>query len=244
MIRAVALAFIVSFLLSALPMRAEVLPSGTKLIVRLDREVDPTSKKQQQFSASVAFPVFANDHQVVPAGSRVEGEVRGSKKAIVLSPRHLILPDGRKVDFNASVGEIEHRKLIAQQKEGTIERKGGSTGETVKQAGEIGLTGAGIGAMTTGSLKGMGIGAAAGVAAVIIGRKIAGRNHSSTIIPAGTQLTLDLNKPASVPDNLGDMAPQEMKIPDRRDQRPILRRHDEPQGASAPAPASNLTSSL
>lgn len=243
MIRPVALAFITGFLASALPVRAEVLPSGTQLIVRLDREVDPGSKKQQQFSASVAFPVFANDHQVVPAGSRVEGEVRGSKKAIVLSPRQLILPDGRKVDFNASVGEIEHRKLVALEKEGTIEKKGGSTGETVKQAGEIGLAGAGIGAMSTGTATGMGIGAAAGVAAVIIGRKIAGRHHT-TIIPAGTQLTLNLNKPASVPDNLGDMPSHEMKIPDRRDQRPILRRYDDAQSAPASAPASNLTSTL
>src|SRR3954462_7997137 len=99
----VILALFTALLLPVVAVRAETIPSGTQLVVRLDREVDPTNKKQQQFSGSIAFPVFANDHQVVPIGTRVEGEVRGSKKAIVLSPRRLILPDGRQVDFNASV---------------------------------------------------------------------------------------------------------------------------------------------
>ena len=227
-----AYALLLATFAAAIPggLQAETIPSGTKLIVRLDRYIERSDKYDQQFRASLAFPAFANGHEILPAGSRVEGEVRGSKKAIVLSPRRLVLPDGRKIDFNASVEQIENSRLKAQDKEGTIEQKG-SAGEAVKQAGEIGIMGAEVGAMSTGSAQGMGIGAAVGVAAVIIGRKIAGRRHSTTI-PAGTQLTLNLNKSIEVPDSIAEAKPVEMHVSDRADRRPTLRR----QEASAPDP--------
>jgi hypothetical protein len=229
--------------LGVFPAFAETLPSGTKLIVRLENDVDSSandtskdSKKAQRdkkphFVASLSNAVFYNEHEVIPAGSRIEGDVRGSKSTIFLTPKTLVLPDGRKMEFNATVGKIGGSKLKADEKEGAIEKKG-SAGEAAQQAGQVGSTGAVIGAVSSGSWEGMGIGAAAGVGAVLIGRKIAGRNNS-TVIPAGTQLTLDLIKPLEVPNDAADAKAPETS-PDRGDRRPTLRRED-PQSAPAPA---------
>jgi len=210
-----------------LPAWGETLPTGTEITIRLEQDIQPAdknSKNSAKFSAPLAFPVFANSREVVPAGSKVEGEIRGSKKAIFLSPRHLILPDGRQIDFNATVSAVNQKRLKADEKEGTIEGKS-DTGAAAQQAGEVGAMGGLIGALSTGSLEGMGIGAAVGVGAVLIGRKIAGRGNTA-VIPAGTQLTLDLNQPLEVPDDAADAKPPEDQSRDRDDSRPTLRRQD------------------
>ena len=79
--------------------------------------------------------------------------------------------------------------------------------------------------MTTGTAKGAAIGAIAGVGAVLIGRKIAGRNRT-TVIPAGTQLTLQLTRPLEFSDNMVGVKSPAFEDPfnNRDDRRPILRR--------------------
>ena len=87
------------------------LPDGAApyvLTVRLETEIDPGSKNTEQFSAVLSYPVFVEGREVLPAGSRVEGEVRGSKKRIVLSPQHITVPCGQRMDFNAAT-EAEFR---------------------------------------------------------------------------------------------------------------------------------------
>lgn len=207
--------------------RSETLPVGTELVIRLNHAVEPRNKDQRDFSASLDLPVFAQGHEVLPVGSRIEGEVRGSSKEIFLSPRRLILPDDRKFEFSATVGAISDKQLKADGDEGTIKTSGNS-GKTVQQAGQIGVTGAEIGVMTTGTAAGAGIGAAVGVAAVLIGRKIAGMHHT-TVIPAGTQLTLKLDQDMEVPDDAiaaskSTESAAEKQNGDWMDSRPILRR--------------------
>ncbi len=200
----------------ALPSLAEKLPSGT------ESRVEPGAKHPDSFEGVLAFPVYVNGREVLPMGSRVEGAVRGSKKRILLSPRTLVLPDGRKVDFNAAVRQIDRKQLKAEQGEGAIEQKG-SKADAAREATYGGLMGAQVGVLTAGSAKGMGVGAAAGVAAVLIGRKIASRGHGA-VIPAGTQLTLSLTRPLEIPDNLAEAKPPEVRPTDPDDRRPILRR--------------------
>lgn len=225
---------ILAFFPGALALWGETLPKGTQIVVRMDKDVERDENKKQTFTASLAYPIFIHGREAVPAGTRIEGDVRGSKKTIFLSPRRLVLINGQKIDFNASVAEISNKKLKAQQKEGTIEKKGGDAGAATQQAGEMGTEGAIIGAMSTGTLAGAGIGAAIGVGAVLIGRQIAGRG-GSTVIPAGTQMTLNLNIPLDVPDEVEDAQAPEPKFTDREDRRPILRRED-PQPSSEPSP--------
>jgi len=205
-----------------LPAFGERLPSGTELTLRLENEVAPDSSRNQHFSALISFSVFAEGREVLPAGSRVEGDVRGNKKKVVLSPRYLILPDGQRVPFNAGIKDIDRKKLKADEKEGTIGQKG-SGADAARQAAEVGMTGAAIGAMSTGTAKGTGIGAAAGAAAVLIGRKVAGRGRS-TVIPAGTQLTVSLSRPLELPDNVASARAPEPRAADPDDRRPVLRR--------------------
>lgn len=215
--------FLVAFLaVGTVSAWASKLPSGTELTIRLDNEVVPGDKHPQKFSASLFSPVFVEGRAVLPAGSRIEGDVRGSKKSVVLSPRYLYLPSGDRLDFNAAVRAIDGKHLKAGEKEGTI-KKQGSKADAARQAAEIGMTGAGVGAMSTGSAKGMGIGAAAGVGAVLIGRKIAGR-HSAAVIPAGTQLTLNLTRPMEVPDSAATDTEKRSTDTDPDDRRPVLRR--------------------
>ena len=223
---------IFAFLFGALPVWSETLPNGTKLVVRLDKPVQPDGKTKQGFSASLVVPVFVDGREVVPVGTRIEGDVRGSAKMVVLSPRSLILPNGQKIDFYASVDEISSSRLEAQTKEGTIEKKG-DKGAAAQQAGQMGATGAVIGAVSTQSVTGMGVGAAVGVGAVLIGRKIAGMKDT-TFIPAGTQITLSLNRPVGIPDNATEAKAPEPQLTNREDRRPILRREDPP-----PAPPEN-----
>ena len=210
--------------LGATPASAATLQPGTEIVVRLENQVVPGEKSLERFSALVVYPVFADGQEVLPAGSQVEGQVRGGKKRIQLSPRTLILPNGRRLDFNAAVEAIDRKRLRAEAKEGTIGRSG-SKADAARQAAEIGMTGAGIGAMTTRSAKGAGIGALAGVAAVLIGRKIAG-SRTPTTIPTGTQLTLSLASPLEIPEGLSEAPVSERRPRDPDDRRPILRRYD------------------
>jgi hypothetical protein len=219
-------AIVFAFAISALAGWAETLPSGTRIVIRLDQEIRPTGKPGQHFSAPLAFAVFSDGQEMLPLGSRIEGEVRGSKKSVFLSPHTLLLPNGHKLDFNAEVSGIDHKTLKADENEGTIESKR-SIGPTVKQAGEVGIMGAEIGAMTTGSMTGMGIGAAAGIGAVIIAHEIAG-HHGATVVPAGTEVTLSLVRSIDVPNDVSGGKPADDSFSDVHDRRPILRRIDDP----------------
>ena len=212
------------FASGALPAWAVTLQPGTEIVVRLENQVVPSRKSLERFSALVVYPVFADGQEVLPAGCEVEGRVRGSKKRIQLSPQTLTLPNGRRLDFNAAVEEIDRKQLRAALEEGTIERSG-SKADTTREAAEIGMTGAGIGAMTTRSAKGAGIGAAVGVAAVLIGRKIAS-SRAPTVIPAGTQLTMSLARPLEILEGLTEAPVSERRPRDPDDRRPILRRYD------------------
>ena len=219
-----AAAILVVLFLVSLPAFAGKLPSGTEMTVRLEREILPGSKHPENFSALLSYPVFVDGREVLPAGCRVEGEVRGSKNHIQLSPRYIYLPGGQRLDFNAAVRDIDRKKLRAEEKEGTIGPSGGRGGG-VGQAAQVALTGAAIGSMAGGSAKAAGIGAAVGVAAVLIGSKVASRS-STSVIPAGTQLTLSLARPLELPDDLSAAAATfESRPAEPEDRRPVLRRN-------------------
>ena len=227
-------------LFAASPVCSETLPSGTELTIRLDRDVRPSNKNSkdsksiEKFSGTLSFPVFSNGREVVPAGSKVEGEIRGDKKNIFLSPRQLILPDGRKLEFTATVSAVDATRLKADKNEGVIEG-GSNTGEAVQQAGQMGTEGAIIGALSTGTWTGMAVGAGIGVGAVVVGRKVAGMGKG-TVIPAGTQLDLNLNQPLEIPESAIEATSPEESSPNREDRRPILRRQDSSDPASNDAP--------
>lgn len=216
-----AVSLVAASLVAVTPSRAAKLPAGTQLTVRLNSEVVPGDKGHQQFQAELSNSLFVDGHEVLPIGTRIEGDVRGSKKSVVLSPRFLYLPNGARFDFNAAVTAIEGDRLKASEKEGSIEKKGDG-GDSARQAAEVGMAGAGVGAMSTGTAKGMGIGAGIGAGAVLLGHKIAGHHGSSAVLPAGTQLTLSLSRPMDLPDAVDQGNAKRSADPD--DRPPVIRR--------------------
>lgn len=213
---------------AGLPARAEKLPAGTQIVVRLETDINPAKNKSADFRGSLASPVFVGGKEVLPVDTRVEGQVRGDAKRVVLSPRYLYLRDGTRVDFNAVVKETDRKQVEAEQKEGTIESKSGSGADTAREAAQVGMAGAGVGAMTTRSAKGMGIGAAVGAGAVLIGHEAAKR-RKTTYIPAGTRLTLSLARDVDIPDGATLVQAREERGNDPDSRRPILHREDPPQ---------------
>ncbi len=181
---------------------AGTIPAGTDLVVRLEYSVETAKKGKypETFEAWLSAPVVLNGREMLPLGTVVKGEVRGNKKQVMLIPKQLNLPDGRRLPFNASVRALDRVDLELEEKEGTISasgRKADATRETAKGA----ETGAAVGLATTGRAKDMAIGAAVGAGAVLVGRRITKPYHGP-LIPFGTQLTLTLNRPLEVPDRV------------------------------------------
>src|SRR5262245_52105091 len=97
------LLLLLSLIGTDVPLRAKTIPEGTEVVIRLDKEVEPRSKDQKESTGSIDLPVFSNGREVVPSGARIRGDVRGSDKEIFLMPKTLVLPDGRQIDFSATV---------------------------------------------------------------------------------------------------------------------------------------------
>lgn len=180
---------------------AATIPAGAGIVVRLEHNVETAKKGKypETFEAWLSAPVVVNGQAMLPLGTVVKGEVRGDKKHVLLIPKQLILPDGRRLPFNATVRALDRVGLELEEKEGTISqsgRKADATREIAKGA----EAGAAAGHASTGRAKDLGIGAAVGAGAVLAGRRINNRNNGP-FIPFGTQLTLTLNRPLEVPDN-------------------------------------------
>jgi len=180
---------------------AGTIPAGTDLVVRLEYSVETAKKGKypETFEAWLAKPVIVDGREMLPTGTVVKGEVRGDKKHVLLIPKQLNLPDGRRLPFNASVRALDRVDLELEETEGTIAKRSNKP-DTIRETAKGAETGAAEAYGTTGRAIDMAIGAGVGAGAVLVGKKITGRNNGP-IIPTGTQLTLTLNRPLEVPDN-------------------------------------------
>ena len=178
---------------------AGTIPAGTDLVVRLEHSVDAVKKGKypETFEAWLAKPVIVDGKKMLPEGTIVKGEVRGDKKHVLLIPKQLNLPDGRRLPFNATVSALDRASLQLEEREGTISREGAKA-DAARETAQGAAAGASEVYATTGRAKDTAIGAAVGASAVIVGRKITNTNRPP-FIPTGTQLTLTLNRPLEVP---------------------------------------------
>ena len=127
------------------------------------------------------FPVMIDGKVVIPAGSYVSGEITESKRPrrvkgrgeLMMKLTTLILPNAYMVNLNAIPGNAGTGGGETTDNEGKIvgaSNKGSDIGTIAKTAG----AGAGIGGLATQSAKGVGIGAgvgaAVGLAAVLLTR--------------------------------------------------------------------------
>src|SRR5579863_6112104 len=176
-------------------------PAGTALMVRLDTTLATFSNKAgDPFRASVTQPVMVNGQTVIPAGATVEGRVTkvteprriSGKPTIGILPEAVILPTGERYFLDATLTDTNIRgtdvnsegqfKGSTHDRRDTIEEGGGTAG---------GMLIGGLAGGPVGVLVGGAIGAGA-----TTGHWLA--KHRSATLPAGTQLTLELNRPITM----------------------------------------------
>jgi len=175
------------------------LPAGTALKVKLENTLTTFSNKRgDTFSARVTEPVLVAGKTVIPIGTTVQGRVTkvdeprriAGKPTIGLQPQSMVLPDGERYALDATLVDTSMRDGTDVNNEGQFK----GAGHDRRDLAEVGLgTGGG---MLTGGLIGGGpgvvIGGAIGAGAGIV--HWLGK-HRSTMLPAGTELIMELNRP-------------------------------------------------
>jgi outer membrane murein-binding lipoprotein Lpp len=164
--------------------RDATLPQGTEVQVQLDDALSSArARVEDRVTASVARPVVADGHVVIPAGTRVEGVVERVQPAsrparggqIDLAFDRLVLDDGRSVPLQSRVVSIGQQRAVDKRSAGIGAILGGVLGEVVGG--------------TKGAIVGVIVGGAGGIAAS------GGRNVE---LPAGATLTLRLERPLAM----------------------------------------------
>jgi hypothetical protein len=159
-----------------------VVPSGTHIPLVLHNAISTRSARPGDpvYFESV-FPVMIDGKVVIPAGSYISGEITESKRPgrvkgrgeLMMKLTTLILPNAYMVNLNAVPGNAGTGGNETTTNEGKIvadSSKGSDIGTIAKTT----AAGAGIGGLATQSAKGVGIGAgvgaAVGLAAVLLTR--------------------------------------------------------------------------
>ena len=183
------------------PQATGSVPAGTALIVRLDTTLATFSNKVgDPFRAIIKQPVVINGQTVVPAGATVEGRVTkvseprrvSGKPTIGILPEAVILPTGERYYLDATLTDT-NIKGSDVSREGQFKGSGHDRRDTIEQgAGTAG--GMLVGGLVGGPV-GMVVGGAVGAGATT-GHWLV--KHRSAVIPAGTELTLELNRPISM----------------------------------------------
>jgi type IV secretion system protein VirB10 len=176
-------------------------PSGTTIPLVLHNGISTHSAKVgDPVYFETLFPIMIAGHVAIPAGSYVSGEITETKRAgrvkgqaeLMIKLNTLILTNGYMVNLNA----VPHNAGTGGGE--TVDNEGKVIGDSSKGAdvGTIAKTtaaGAGIGGIATRSGEGTGIGAgvgaAAGLMAVLLTR------GPDAELPRGTTVNVVLNRP-------------------------------------------------
>jgi hypothetical protein len=163
-------------------------PAGKVLTIHLADEVgSKISQPGQTFGGSLARPVLVNGQEVIPAGSRVQGEVVDAKSMGHFAGGALL---ALKLDSITVNGEqVPVRTATLTQ---TLKGKGKRTGVLV--GGGAGL-GAVIGGIAGGG-KGAAIGALAGGGAGTAGSAYTG--NKEIVLPAESAIAFTLKAPLTI----------------------------------------------
>jgi hypothetical protein len=172
-------------------------PAGTALIVRLETTLATFSNRPgDPFRGSLSQPVVVHGQTLLPAGAIVEGRVTkiseprriSGRPTIGILPEAVILPSGERyyldatlTDTNIKGADVNSEGLFkgtSHDRRDTIEQGGGAAGGMLVG----GLVGGPVGVLVGGAIG----------AGATTGHWLA--KHRSATLPAGTQLTLELNR--------------------------------------------------
>ena len=175
------------------------LPAGTALKVKLEHSLTTFSNKTgDAFSGRVTEPVMLDGKIVIPIGATVQGKVTkvseprriAGKPTIGILPQAVVLPSGERYALDATLVDTNMRGGTDVNEEGQFKGSGHDRNDLKEVAAGTG------GGMLAGGLIGGGpgvlIGGAVGATATTVhwfGR------HRSAMIPAGTELVMELNRP-------------------------------------------------
>ena len=185
-------------------------PSGTVLMVRLDTTLATFSNRVgDPFQGKIVQPVVLNGKTLIPAGATVEGRVTkiseprriSGKPTLGILPEAVIMPTGERYFLDATLTDTNIPGTDVSS-EGQFK----GTGHDRRDQLEVG--GGTVGGMLVGGLIGGGPG-------VLIGGAVGAASttahwlakHRSATLPAGTQLTLELNRPLNMTTTTATAAP-------------------------------------
>lgn len=181
---------------SALPV-----PAGTALMVRLDTTLATFSNRVgDRFQGKITQPIVIHGATVIPVGATVEGRVTkvseprriSGRPTIGILPEAVILPTGERYFLDATLTDTNIRGTDVNQ-------EGQFKGQTRDRRDNLEAGGGTAGGMLIGGLIGGGPG-------ILIGGAIGAGSatahwlatHRSAVLPSGTQLTLELNRPLTM----------------------------------------------
>ena len=168
-------------------------PAGTALMVRLDTTLATFSNRVgDPFQAKVTQAVVVNGNTVIPVGATVEGRVTkvseprriSGKPSIGILPEAVILPTGERYFLDATLIDTSIHGTDVNQ-EGQFKGSGHDRRDTLETGGGT------AGGMLIGGGPGILIGGAVGASSTTV-HWLA--KHRSATLPAGTELTLELNR--------------------------------------------------
>jgi hypothetical protein len=180
------------------PQAAGSVPAGTALMVRLDTTLATFSNKVgDPFRGSITQPVVVNGQTIIPIGATIEGRVTkvteprriSGRPTIGILPEAVILPTGERYYLDASLTDTSIKGTDVNN-EGQFKGSGHDRRDTIEQGG--GTAGGMLIGGLIGGPVGILVGGAVGAGATT-GHWLS--SHHSALLPAGTQLTLELNRP-------------------------------------------------
>jgi hypothetical protein len=177
-------------------------PAGTSMMVKLETTLATFSNKPgDPFRGKVSQPIMLNGQTLIPAGATVEGRVTkvseprriSGKPTIGILPEAVILPTGERYFLDATLVDTNIGQGSDVNNEGQFKGSGHDRRDTIETGGGT------AGGMLVGGLIGGGPG-------VLIGGAVGATSttvhwlakHRSATLPAGTELTLELNRPLTL----------------------------------------------
>jgi hypothetical protein len=177
-------------------------PAGTALMVKLETTLATFSNKAgDPFRGQLSQAVVLNGRTVIPAGATIEGRVTkvaeprriSGKPTIGILPEALILPTGERFFLDATLVDTNIGEGTDVNQEGEFKGSGHDRRDQLETGGGA------AGGMLIGGLIG-------GPPGILIGGAVGAGStgahwlskHRSATLPAGTTLTLELNRPLAM----------------------------------------------